>query len=497
MSAAWLRAVGRCVMSAKRNKKHESTDESLIMAVLQENEKRANKLAVYIFCAGLIIVLLNAALNELGFFKLGDRSEKWITYVFAALSCIIPILAYISGAFPQRVLKWINLTGITLVAVWADLTTNYNSVLLTVAPIMMASLYFSKKTTVITYISSMIAFGCSSFIGSFKLSLLDNNHVAVPDGTVLTVHGTLKQTLVEYGFRNAEYTEKMMLLGYLPRLLVSVILFVIAIAITEYGFDMLIRQAKQTADITRLSTELKFAGDLQANALPPLSSVNGKYNFELAASMTAAKEAGGDFYDFMMIDETHLALVIADVSGKGVPAAMFMMSAKEKLRSAFAPGRTPGEILYAVNNSLSENNKKLMFVTVWLGILDIASGRLVSANGGHEDPLLKRGSGCFTRISEKHGIALGVRRDMKFPEQELQLGSGDIVLQYTDGITEARNSGDEMYGRQRLLDGLNAAFDGRALTADELNTGLRKQVADFVGKADPADDITTLVLRYQ
>jgi len=200
--------------------------------------------------------------------------------------------------------------------------------------------------------------------------------------------------------------------------------------------------------------------------------------------------------DFTMIDATHLALVIADVCGKGVPAAMFMMSAKEKLRSAIVPGKTPGEILRQVNNSLYENNTKRMFVTLWLGILDITTGKLISANGGHVDPIIGKVGTGFTVAEERHGIALGVRRDRVFPEQEYRIGPGDMLIQYTDGVTEARNGSGEMYGTERLLNTLNEQPAGSRPGAEGINGRIRETLKDFVGDAEQADDITTLILRF-
>lgn len=483
-------------MNAFKDKRTESNnDESMITAVLQENEKRANRMSVYIFATAIMVLVINIILNETGVFRL-KSSKALFDDLIAAILCMIPIAAYKSGEFKQHELKWIDLTFMVLFAAWCDFSLNYNVTMLMAAPIVLAVAYFSERTTVITYITTVIAFACSAFFGSFGHAIVDSNHIAVPDGMVLEVQGTLKQTLIDYGFRNAQYTRDLMVLGYVPKLLISVLLLVLAVAITRFGYDMLVKQAKNTAEGIRISTELKFAGDLQASALPSVSDINGKYNFEVAASMTSAKDAGGDFYDFTMIDNTHVALVIADVCGKGVPAAMFMMSAKEKLRSAFAPGRSPGEILYEVNNRLVENNTSRMFVTVWLGIVDITTGKMLSVNAGHEDPIVQKASGSFIRIEEKHGLGAGVRKDRSYTQQEYQLEPGDILIQYTDGVTEARNQNNELYGMERFISALNEKFEGKKPSAEKVNNGIRTQVADFVGDAEQSDDITTLVFKF-
>jgi len=468
----------------------------MVASVLQENEKRANLLSVYIFITGFAVIVATILLNHFGIFKLKSAQNLFVNTV-SALICLVPVVAYCIGSFSQRTLKWLNLTCIVLLVAWIDCFLGYYATILSAAPLILATAYFSQRTTVNTYITSAIAFGFSTYFGAATRGLLDLNHVSVPKGTVIVVGETLKKTLLEAGFRNQQYISHVMTLSYLPKLLGSILMLVLAVFITKFGYEMLIRQAKYTADSTRISTELKFAGDLQANALPPVSAVNGKYNFELAASMTAAKETGGDFYDFTMLDDTHLALVIADVSGKGVPAAMFMMSAKEKLRSALATGRTPEEILSGVNNSLYENNGSKMFVTVWLGIVDITTGRLISANGGHLDPIVYKCGGGFAEIEEQHGMVLGVRRDRTYTNQEYQLESGDALILCTDGVTEARNTDGELYGAERLNNELNERLAGKALSADEINSGLKEQLKDFVGDAEQADDITTLIFKLR
>jgi len=478
----------------KSIKNSREPDQALISSVLQENEKRANRLSVWLFIANLLVIALSLLLNELGIFKL-KSSLNYSFYAIVELICLIPLLSRFIGRLPEHLLKWINLVCIVFSTAWMHFYLNYNVTLLMAAPIVMAVAYFSMKTTVITYVTTVITFACSTYFGSLGNALLDLNHVALPDNMLLVIHGDLKPTVLESGFRDAHYIRSMMVTSFLPMLLASVLLLVLAFFITKFGYEMLIRQAKQTADSASVNAELKLAGALQLNALPSVSEINGKHNFEIAASMTPAKEAGGDFYDFTMIDDTHLALVIADVCGKGVSSAMFMMATKEKLRAAFTPGRSPGEILYAVNNSLWANNKG-MFVTIWLGIMDISTGTLISANAGHEDPVFKKAAGSFAVSGEAHGLAAGVRKNRSYPEHVLQFEPGDMLVQFTDGISEARSESDEMYGTQRLLDGLNREFAGKPFDTETVNRGILSDLAGFVGHAEQADDITTLVFQY-
>jgi len=476
-------------------KNNDNIDKSMISEVLKDNEKRANRLSIYIFGSFLVILALDILLTVLGVFKL-NFYRFYLGSLIVAIGCLVPIIAYKSKRVSPHILKWINLFCIIFVVAWCDLVSAYNSTLLMAVPIVFAVIYFSEKTTVITYIAAIITFAFTAYFGAAYYSIIDANHIKVADGTLLIINGTLKQTLIDYGYRNAQYITDMMSMSYFPRVLISIIYLVLAIAITKFGYYMLVKQAQTTADATRTGTELKFAGELQANALPLFSSINGKYNFEVAGSMKAAKEAGGDFYDFKMIDESHLALIIADVSGKGIPAAMFMMSSKEKLRSALSPQKSPGEIMFEVNNLIFENNKRLMFVTLWLGIIDINTGIMTSVNSGHLDPIIKKSSGSFEVMQEKRGPAVGIRKDKSYPEHEYKLEAGDILVLYTDGVTEARNEENKMYEIEGFVNGLNQSFANKSPSADEVNTSLSQQISSFVGKAEQADDITTLIFKY-
>ena len=218
-----------------------------------------------------------------------------------------------------------------------------------------------------------------------------------------------------------------------------------------------------------------------------------KKEFDLFASMDPAKEVGGDFYDFFLIDENHLGLVIADVSGKGVPAALFMVIAKTLIKNRAIVGGSPAEILEYANNQLCEGNDQEFFVTVWLGILDISTGKGVAANAGHEHPVIKRADGDFELVVYRHSLALAVMEDVPFQEHEFELNPGDTLLVYTDGVPEATNSNDVQYGTDRMLRLLNR---NKNASMDELLKALRKDVDIFVGNAPQFDDLTMLALKY-
>ena len=191
-----------------------------------------------------------------------------------------------------------------------------------------------------------------------------------------------------------------------------------------------------------------MAARIQESMLP--SAFPDRKAFDLFASMDPAREVGGDFYDFFLIDDDHLALLIADVSDKGVPAALMMMSAKILLHYRACQGGTPGQIMADVNNELCDKNDSGMFVTVWMGILDIRDGAMTCANASHENPLVKRAGGAFSLYQDKHGPPLGVISGMQYQDYTLQFDPGDSIFVYTDCVPEANNPSDALYGLQRL-----------------------------------------------
>ena len=246
-----------------------------------------------------------------------------------------------------------------------------------------------------------------------------------------------------------------------------------------------------TKEKERIGTELKLASLIQENSLP--TNFPSNESFELYASMTPAKEVGGDFYDFNLIDDDHLMLVIADVSGKGVPAALFMMVTKILISEYSLSLKDPAQVLTTVNNRVCNNNKANMFVTVWLGILELSTGKLVFANAGHEDFVLKNGDG-FKLNKTKHGIPIGAMEDYEYKNNEVILNKGDKLFLYTDGLPEATNSELEMFNLDRMVDTLNELKD---LNTKELLNEVKNKVDTFVGEATQFDDLTMMALIYK
>ena len=248
-----------------------------------------------------------------------------------------------------------------------------------------------------------------------------------------------------------------------------------------------------TAEKERIGAELNVATQIQADMLPRIfPAFPERSEFDIYASMTPAKEVGGDFYDFFLVDDDHLAMVIADVSGKGVPAALFMVIAKTLLKNAVQMGLSPKAALEKVNNQLCENNEAEMFVTVWLGVYEISTGKLTAANAGHEYPAIRRANGEFELFKDRHGFVLAGMENARYREYELEIGAGDTLFVYTDGVAEATDSTNTLYGTDRMLAALNR---NRDLDSEALLHQVKADIDCFVGSAPQFDDITMLALQ--
>ncbi len=249
-----------------------------------------------------------------------------------------------------------------------------------------------------------------------------------------------------------------------------------------------------TAEKERIGAELTMANAIQRSQLPRLfPPFPNRHEFNLFATMKPAKEVGGDFYDFFMVDNDHVALVMADVSGKGVPAALFMMVTRMLIKSRIQSGESPSEALTNVNRQLCESNELGFFVTAWLAVLEISTGKGVAVNAGHEHPVLRRSGGKYELILYRHSLALAALDGVQFKQHEFQLCPGDSIFVYTDGVTEATSSEKELFGTERMLESLNKAPDAEP---DEILANVMGDIQHFMDGEDQFDDITMMCLKY-
>ncbi len=238
----------------------------------------------------------------------------------------------------------------------------------------------------------------------------------------------------------------------------------------------------------RIDAELEFAKQIQSSALPSVfPPYPNRREFDIYAQMDTAKEVGGDFYDFYMLDDSTIAFLIADVSGKGIPAAMFMMKAKTIIKDLAESGLEVNDIFTQANAKLCENNDAGMFVTAWMAIVDLKTGVMSVANAGHNPPVIKRANGEFAYEKQRAGFVLAGMEGLKYRKTEIQLSPGDQIYLYTDGVTEATDKDDGLYGEDRLVDLLNTLEDTDVKSICE---EVKRDIDRFVGDAPQFDDIT-------
>ena len=250
----------------------------------------------------------------------------------------------------------------------------------------------------------------------------------------------------------------------------------------------------KSTKLAATQTELNMATEIQAGMLPSIfPAFPNREEFDLYASMDPAKEVGGDFYDFFMIDDDHLGIVMADVSGKGVPAALFMMISKTVVQNFAMLGIGAAEVLNKANEALCAQNKMEMFVTTWIGILELSTGKMNCASAGHEYPAIYH-DGRFELFKDKHGLVLGGMDGAMYKDYDLELKLGDKIFVYTDGVPEATNANNELFGTDRMIDALNSKDN---TSPKEVLKIVRASVDEFVGNAEQFDDLTMLCLEYR
>ncbi len=277
----------------------------------------------------------------------------------------------------------------------------------------------------------------------------------------------------------------------IPFIIVNAVGFAMMIAIITYTE----KQRRLAAEKSRMQSELEVANVIQHSLLPVIDETYpGRKEIEISASMEAAKEVGGDFYDVFFVDSNRIAVVIGDVSGKGVPAALFMASSKIILQNCVRDIPELGAALSTANNAICARNEADMFVTIWVGILDISTGKITAVNAGHDDPAVYRNGYGFDFAPAKHGLVAGGMPGAKYRESEIQLEKGDKLFIYTDGVPEATDKDNKMFTVERMLDSLNA---NKEKSPAGILEGIKQSVNEFVGDAPQFDDLTMLCLEYK
>ena len=462
--------------------------------MFHETEVQANRLgSLILLCSGIILVLI-LILAVLGIFPLSMETIFPPT-IQAIVEVLILLLICRWKKNDTWWLKYLLIIGLIIVYARLDSMLTHKAAILMVLPVVFSSRYFSRRLTVFASLFTTVVFAFSSAWGATH-GMINLNIVTMPAGTEIIATGGFLGEAVENAGASADMLIRNTLLyDFLPKWLMFSIAAIISCNIARRGRDMVITQHEKDVANARIESELNLATRIQADMLPNIfPAFPDRPEFDIYACMDPAREVGGDFYDFFLIDEDHLCMVMADVSGKGVPAALFMMASKIILANNAQSGKTPSQILTDTNAAICSNNREEMFVTAWLGILELSTGKLTAANAGHEYPVLRRPDGSFELYKDQHGFVIGGLENAKYREYELTLEPGAELFLYTDGLPEATDAEGNMFGTERMLTILN---EGKETVPDHILKKVRDGVDGFVNGAEQFDDLTMLCLEYK
>lgn len=464
--------------------------------VIKENESHANIVTATTMLHIYIIALIAYILAYFNVFKTGTTIMNIIVSRGIFL-LVIPALICFALKGNKKWIKYVLFISFTLLLAIADAILKYNVTLIMVIPIVLASRYYIKKFTISVAIITTIVFAISCYM-SVNIGQQDINsyNLIIPQGTTITINSTLRDAILKVNVNEAERLKVLYIHFFLPKILVYNIIAFACVQISQSGRKMIEKQTEITKNGARIETELNLANSIQKNMLPSIFPPFPEHKeIDIYASMTPAKEVGGDFYDMFLVDDKHLAINIADVSGKGIPAALFMMIAKTLIKNVSETEDEVNQIFSRVNNTLCSGNKVDLFVTSWFGILNLDTGKLEFVNAGHNPPLFYSSKkGRYEFLKTEPNMVLASIKNIQYEKHEKYIEEGDRIFLYTDGVVEAANFKNELYGEDRLQLFLNSNTN---LSARESIEALQKDINRFVGKREQFDDITMLELNYK
>ena len=459
--------------------------------ILKENEIEANRVLTRILLVTLGIVVITWILFETGFFYIRVQFRELMISNILLLTVAAATSRYFKYEKPW--IKYILMGVMTIVFAVTTSALTYNVTLLITIPILLSIRYFNKKYTIFIAILSIIVFYLAYLYGA-NHGMLDMNFVQYAPGTTIVTNDKM---WLDDAVRDIPYNSSLMLFNttvsdYFVKLLQYIIISVASVALVGCCQKLMQKQKDLTESTARIGAELELAEKIQRDMLPSIfPTFSEQKEYDLYATMTTAREVGGDFYDFFKIDDDHLGLVIADVSGKGIPAAMFMMTAKTTIKDYALTNKDTAEIFTIANQRLCENNKAEMFATAWIGILNIKTMILQYTNAGHNYPLIMRKNSPCEFLSDLHGLFLAGLDDTEYDKSEIRLSSGDRLLLYTDGVTEAHGQNKTIYGDDQLKKVLNETASEKG---EIVLSRILEDVNRFTEGIDQFDDITMTIL---
>ena len=473
-------------------------DKNDYMQNYYDNEADANKHMSYVNAAAALLSMVMWVLYLAKIFTIPDHFFLTILIMFPILSAIlcIPLFFVKNEAVLRKPgYKVFILTSLLIAIAALNITIPKHSVLFWPFTILIANHYYNPKfgriIYVITIVLMLICMYGGMFLGEFDENLFGGGVIKGDTiGTVETIEERYQLLQERIAEGNNRYI-KVLLFYYFPRAIIVTLFFMVSNLLNKRTYKLLDEEIKVHDQQEKTKTELEVAKEIQLNTLP--AEIVDDSSVEIVGELKAAKEVGGDLYDYIDIDENHVALLIGDVSGKGVPAAMFMMKTITSFRAYAKGGKTPSEILRDINSAILKGNQKSMFVTCFLAILDRRDGHIVYANAGHNPPIIGSNRN-FRFLKSNPGLLLGCFKDTYVKDEEITLNKGDSIILYTDGVTEARNINGDFFGEQRLL---NVANKEDYTCIIDFHHSLKDEIAEFVQEAPQSDDITFVTMKYR
>ena len=469
------------------NKKNKI--EVLEQTLFKENERNANHYTVRCLTFAAVVTVLIWILNLLNFFVVDDTLMNLVMPISIVL-LIIPLLLEKFASIPSHILRYILFLFFVLVIALMSVAMPRHLVLAWACPVMLACHYYSPKFARFALIATLVMMFAALY-GGIIFGEWDRNIL----GTYIAEYDEFPARLEFLRADGKSVFLRAFEFYYIPRAGILCVVYLICSTLSKRTRNLLVKQAEAVGETERIAAELSVAHHIQTSMLPNIFPAFPDHEeFDIYASMTPAKEVGGDFYDFFMVDDRHLALVIADVSGKGVPAALFMVIGKTLIKDHTTPDRDLGAIFTKVNELLCQSNSEGLFITAFEGVLDLDTGDFVYVNAGHDAPFICRKDGSYEPLAVKPGFVLAGMEETKFTEGRITLSEGDKLFHYTDGVTEATNTHNVLYGKERLLLVLNK---NKQQNPKETLSSVKADIDDFVGKAPQFDDITMLCVEYR
>ncbi len=457
------------------------------------NEITANVMVGTTMMIIFAVMLICLLLNEVGVFTADKVIMRWAVLLASVVEVPITVL----NSIYVGTKKWLRIplmVDLILVCAILSAALGHNITLVMVFPLVVSTRYFDEKYTRNVAILTAAVFAVAGIAGGF-LGIVNLNMLHFPKDVSLSVAAgeKLRDAISAADIDRAYYTKELFFNDFLPRCIVFLCLSVSARYVASRGKRMIEMQAENAEKTARISTELDLATKIQTSMLPCIFPAFPDHeNIKLRAVYHPAKEVGGDFYDYFKIDDTHVGVLIADVSGKGVGAALFMTISKTVLKNQLQLGISPAEALTNANRQLCENNDAGLFVTCWAGVYDTESGILTFVNAGHNPPVLLKNGEKAEFIKQRSGFVLAGLEGYRYKQEEIRLSAGDEMFFYTDGVTEATNAENQLYGDARLLECLDRC--GGQDVSDQLDT-VKKDIDAFVDDAPQFDDITIMAMR--